>query len=136
MKRLVLVFALLVAACSGEPAPPLEISDVVVKKPLPGMHMSAGYFTMTNNSQQPIVITQVTSPQFGSVEMHESVVEDGVARMVGMDELALSPGATVEFAPGGKHLMLMRPGDDLSLVTLDFYAGDTVVLTINVASSE
>ena len=67
---------------------------------------------------------------------HEGVFEDGVARMVGMDELALSPGATVEFAPGGKHLMLMRPGDDLDLVTLEFFAGDTVVLTVNVASSE
>ena len=71
-------------------------------------------------------------PQLGSVELHESVIEDGVARMVALDELALQPGATVQFAPGGKHLMLMRPGDDLVSVTLEFHAGDTVVLRVSV----
>jgi copper(I)-binding protein len=132
MKYLFLLLALCVAACSGEAEPPLAISDVVVKKPMPGMRMSAGYFTLTNNSQEPIVITHVTSPQFGSVELHESVIEDGVARMVALDELALQPGTTAEFAPGGKHLMLMRPGDDLATVTLEFHAGDTVVLRVSV----
>lgn len=132
MRSLFIFLALCVTACSGEAQPPLAISDVVVKKPMPGMPMSAGYFTLTNNSQQSIVITQVTSPQFGSVELHESVIEDGVARMVALDELALQPGATVQFAPGGKHLMLMRPGDDLVSVTLEFHAGDTVVLRVSV----
>ncbi len=135
MKYLVLFVALIVAACSSEPGPPLSISDVIVKRPMPGMHMSAGYFTLTNNSQEAIVITGVRSPQFGSVEMHESVVEDGVARMVELDDLALPPGATVEFIPGGKHLMLMRPAEDLDQVTLEFFAGDTVVLSVNVSST-
>lgn len=135
MKYLFLVLALCVAACSGETEPPLTISDVVVKKPMPGMRMSAGYFTLTNNSRQPILITHVTSPQFGSVEMHESVIEDGVARMVGLDQLALQPGATVEFVPGGKHLMLMRPADDLTSVILEFHAGDTIVLRVDTTPS-
>ena len=135
MRYLFLVLALCIAACSGETEPPLAISDVVVKKPMPGMRMSAGYFKLTNNSRQPIVITHVTSPQFESVEMHESVIEDGVARMVGLDQLDLEPGATVEFVPGGKHLMLMRPADDLASVTLEFYAGDTVMLRVNTTPS-
>ena len=32
---------------------------------------------------------------------------------------------------GGKHLMLMRPADDSDVVTLDFYAGKAIVLTVN-----
>ena len=135
MKYLCVFLALCIAACSSEPQPPLAIADVVVKKPIPGMGMGAGYFALTNNAQQSVVITRVTSPQFGSIEMHESVIEDGVARMIEFNDLTLQPGATVEFAPGGKHLMLMQPADDLSSVTLEFHSGDTVVLSVNVASS-
>ncbi|MEJ2128078.1 MAG: copper chaperone PCu(A)C [Woeseiaceae bacterium] len=135
MKRFALLLALLAAACSNE-SPPLTITDVVIKKPLPGMHMSAGYFTMTNNSSTTIIITSVSSPQFGAVDMHETVIEDDVARMVGIDELELEPRASIEFAPGGKHLMLMRPVGELSQVTLQFYSGDLEILSVNVTVSE
>lgn len=135
MKRFALLLVLLVGACSSD-MPPLTISDVVVKKPMPGMMMSAGYFSLSNNTSEPVVITQVTSPQFGAVEMHESVVEDGIARMIKLGDLTVAPESTVDFVPGGKHLMLMRPGENLDNVTLEFYAGDAVILSVNVAASE
>lgn len=135
MKRFALLLVLLVGACSSD-MPPLTISDVVVKKPMPGMMMSAGYFSLSNNTSEPVVITQVTSPQFDAVEMHESVVEDGIARMIKLADLTVAPESTIDFAPGGKHLMLMRPGENLDNVTLEFYAGDAVILSVNVAASE
>ena len=135
MRRFALLLVLLVGACSSD-TPPLTISDVVVKKPVPGMMMSAGYFSLSNNTSEPVVITHVTSQQFGAVEMHESVVEDGIARMIKLGDLTVAPESTVDFVPGGKHLMLMRPGENLDNVTLEFYAGDAVVLSVNVAASE
>jgi copper(I)-binding protein len=135
MKRLALLLVLLVGACSTD-APSLTISDVVIKKPMPGMMMSAGYFSLNNNTSEPIVITHVRSPQFGSVEMHESVVEDGIARMIKLGELTLPPESEVDFVPGGKHLMLMRPDENLDSIMLEFYAGESVVLSVNVAASE
>jgi copper(I)-binding protein len=135
MKRLVLCLVLFIGACSSDTAP-LTISDVVIRKPVPGMQMSAGYFNMTNHTSETVVITTVTSPQFDSVEMHETVIEDSVARMRGLGDLVLAPGSSVEFQPGGKHLMLMRPIEDLTSVTLDFHAGDDVVLSINVAVTD
>jgi copper(I)-binding protein len=124
-------FALL-AACGGA-APPIVASDVVIRPPMPGMQMSAGYLTLQNNSSEDITIDRVTSPQFGQVEMHETVVEDGIAKMSALGPLVLPAGATVAFKPGGKHLMLMRPGDNLDRVTLEFYSADTIVLSISVA---
>jgi copper(I)-binding protein len=56
--------------------------------------------------------------------------------MRGLGDLVLAPGSSVEFQPGGKHLMLMRPIEDLTSVTLDFHAGDDVVLSINVAVTD
>lgn len=123
--------ALIVLSCEGDTAP-LVASEVRVSKPLPGTHMAAGYFTLTNNSEQPIRITRVTSPQFGKVEMHETVVEDGIARMVGLGDLTIAANSSVTFAPGSKHLMLMQPAADLHSVTLDFHTADATVLTVSV----
>jgi copper(I)-binding protein len=130
-----LLLALLGCACSQESAP-LVATDVVVSKPKPGMSMTAGYLTLSNNASQPIVITQVASPQFESVELHESVIEDGVARMYPLGDVTILAKSSVVFQPGGKHLMLMRPVGEFDTVSLDFYAGEAVVLTVNVALSD
>jgi len=130
-----LLLALLGCACSQESAP-LVATDVVVSKPKPGMSMTAGYLTLSNNALQPIVITQVASPQFESVELHESVIEDGVARMYPLGDVTILAKSSVVFQPGGKHLMLMRPVGEFDTVSLDFYAGEAVVLTVNVALSD
>jgi len=130
-----LLLALLGCACTQESAP-LVATDVVVSKPKPGMSMTAGYLTLSNNALQPIVITQVASPQFESVELHESVIEDGVARMYPLGDVTILAKSSVVFQPGGKHLMLMRPVGEFDTVSLDFYAGEAVVLTVNVALSD
>jgi len=96
------------AACSGGDAPPVVVANVEVTPPRPGAGMSAGYLDITNNSREPLVITHVTSPEFGKVELHETTVEDGVARMRPLDSLVVPPGETVVLERGGKHLMLFR----------------------------
>ena len=103
MKRIipVLILALLGCACSQGSAP-LVASDVVVSKPIPGMSMAAGYLTLSNNASQPIIITQVTSPQFESVEMHESVIEDGMARMYPLGDLMVL-AKSVRRVPAGRQ---------------------------------
>ena len=131
----ILSLALLVGACSGETVP-LTVTDVAVARPKPGMRMTAGYFTLTNHTSESLLITEVTSPQFESVQMHESVIEDGMARMYELGDLTLLPNKSVEFRPGGKHLMLMRPVEELDMVTLEFHSGDAILLTINTAVTE
>ena len=92
--------------------------------------MSAGYLALSNNSDDVINITSVTSPQFSSVEMHESVVEDGVAKMRRIPSLLISAKATVRFNRGGKHLMLMHRKQQTDLITLNFYDGATLILNV------
>ncbi len=135
--RVALLFVVvgLLAACSVEKTP-LVATDVDISRPIPGMQMTAAYFTLTNNTTQPIKITRVTSPEFESVEMHESVLEDGMTRMYALGDLTILAGAIVNFEPGGKHLMLMRPITDVDTVTLEFYAGKAIVLTVAVPYKE
>ena len=126
---LTILLALLATACTEAKAP-LTASNIVVTQPVPGMAMSAGYFDLSNNSRQSISITHVTSPEFASVEMHETVIKNLVARMIALGTLTLQAGETVSFEPGGKHLMLMRPADEISSVTLQFFDGESVLLSV------
>ena len=126
--RLVLL-CLLLQAC-GQSGPPLVARDIVILEPLPGRQMSAGYLALTNNTDTDILITRVDSPEFARVEIHESTVEDGIARMRRLPELLIPANASVTLEQGGKHLMLMRPIDRPTAVTLSFYSDDTLLLSV------
>lgn len=95
--------------------------------------VSAGYMTLINDSDEVVSITSVASPQFDSVEMHETIIEDGIARMRPIEALVIAPGSTVKFERGGKHLMLMQPSESIDTVTLNFYSGDLLVLSVSSA---
>lgn len=104
------------AACGG-----VQIEDGWVRAAPPGAGMMAGYLRFTNRSAAEQVIRGVSSPQFGGVEMHETLHEGGMMQMRALAPLRLPAGGTVAFEPGGKHLMLMQPAGALR-------TGDTVSL--------
>ena len=97
------------AACGGPGGPPLEISDVDVFAPLPGSTMSAAYMTLANNTAEIIVVQDVSSPDFASVELHETRIDNGISRMHRVDRLEIPPRSSVALEEGGIHLMLMKP---------------------------
>jgi len=129
------IFAILIAgfslgACSDDSLPPLVASNIEITEPMPGRKMSAGYFALTNNTDSVITISSVVSPEFASVEVHESLLENGVARMRSIPELSIPAKSTVTLERGGKHLMLMRPAGTASQITLNFMSGDTILLGV------
>ena len=135
MRTVPILLLVFLGACSANLQPALVASNVTITRPMPGMTMSAGYLTLTNNSKETITITRVSSPSYASVELHESVVEEGVARMRPLQKIEMPAGTSTILEPGGKHLMLMRPrastdkasADSLSL---QFYDGPTLLLTV------
>lgn len=128
---------LLAAGCGSEPAgPPLVAADVSVLEPMAGMDMTAGYFVLENRGDETIRITSVTSPQFGRVEMHETVVENDIARMRRLAEIVIAPGERVTFEPGGMHLMLFEPRRPLDSVTLDFSDDGELLLSVDTVAAE
>ena len=131
MIRLLLLLLAVMAACTSEPQPPLVASDVVVTRPLPGMKMSAAYLSLANNSDQAIRISRVASAQYESVQLHETRIEDGVARMRAIPVLEIAAGETVTLQRGGKHLMLMRPTGSSDTVSIQFLDGDDLLLTVD-----
>jgi copper(I)-binding protein len=129
MRFAMLLICSLLVAC-GAPQPPLVASDVEITRPMPGRHMSAGYLVLHNNTDEPIRITGVTSPQFGVVEIHETRIEDGISRMRQLGELVVPARGSVRLERGGKHLMLMRAGDLGDAVSLQLMSDATPLLSI------
>jgi copper(I)-binding protein len=98
---------------------------------MPGKTMRAAYLALTNNTDEAIRITRVTSDVFAAVELHETTVRDGVARMRALPQLDIPAGETILLERGGKHLMLMRPEGTAQNMTLQFFDGDSLLLEVS-----
>lgn len=131
MIRVTLCGVLIAAAlgCTQEPSPTVAISAVVVFAPLPGSGMSAAYFKIDNGTAQEVVINQFESPQFARIELHETRISEGVARMRELPALVVPAHSTATLTEGGKHLMLMQPRVDLR-------PGQAVTITLRDATGE
>ena len=127
----VLLACISLGACSDNTKTPLVATDIEIIEPMPGKKMSAGYLTLINNTDTAITISSVASPEFELVEIHESLLEDGVAKMRRIPELLIPADSALSLERGGKHLMLMRPTGTAKQVNLNFYSGDTILLGIH-----
>jgi copper(I)-binding protein len=61
--------------------------------------------------------------------LHEAVYEDGAARMRHRARIVVPAGGELVLAPGGLHLMLMKPRVALAVdeqVRLEFACGDAL----------
>ena len=70
-----------------------------------------------NRSNAAITIHGARSPQFDRVEMHESLMEDGVMKMRPIGDLVVDAGDSVVFEQGGRHFMLMGANSDVAVGT-------------------
>ncbi len=87
----------------------LQISDAWIKHLPPTVPVRAGYMTIHNSGDSAQRIVGADSESFGSVEIHESLMQDGMMRMERREVLVIEAGATLRLEPGGLHLMLMMP---------------------------
>ena len=86
-----------------------QVKDGWVRMPPSKMPMLAGFGRIVNRCAMPLTIVAARSPSFGSVELHETRLVDGVNRMRPVPTLRIPPDGAVQLKPGGLHLMLMRP---------------------------
>jgi len=68
---------------------------------------SAGYFTLTNQSEKDISIKSIATEVSNKAELHDMTMVNGAMGMVHMPNFTIKAKETVEFMPAGKHLMLL-----------------------------
>jgi len=100
----VLVALLLALSGCGRDASP-NITDAWIRSAPPGAPM-AGYLDLHNPGDRTLRCDGASSEAFDSVELHRSVVEDGMSRMLHGQIAELAAGGRLRFEPGGYHLML------------------------------
>jgi copper(I)-binding protein len=90
---------------SGEST--LELENAWVRVLPPTQSNTAAYVTVRNTGPAAVRITGASAGLAGRVELHDSVAVEGMQRMQQQPFVDVPPGAQVEFAPGGLHLMLL-----------------------------
>ena len=129
MATALLALASLVSPAS-QPLPDVQAMGAWIRW-LPADLPAAGYMTLTNTGAVPAVFVGAGSPDFGQITLHRTRTVQGVKGMVPVDSVTVAPGASVDFAAQGYHLMLMQsrravhPGDRV-LVTLRFANGGSI----------
>ena len=85
--------------------------------PIGGMDTSAAYMSITNISSENISIIKISCPNIKIAYLHDVKVDskNGMISMKKMDFLLITPGETVDFKPGGKHIMIVGLKLPLSL---------------------
>ncbi len=85
--------------------------------------MTAGYMVLQNKTSRPQVLVAARSSGFETVTIHRTVAKEGMTGMEHSPQIELLPNASLPFAPGGYHLMLLNPKRTL-------HAGDRVEITL------
>lgn len=121
--------ALLALSAAPVFASPLTFDDVWIREAPPAADVQAAYMTIKNPSNMMLRIIGVSSEDFDSGELHHMATVDGKMTMRTMPNVDIAPTRTVSFAPGGDHIMLLKPHRKLK-------AGDKVKLHLKLSNGE
>lgn len=141
--------ALLLAGCSlSIPAVAHDFTagDLHIQHPWsralpPVAPTGAAYMVIENRGEDSDRLTGAHTPIAAHAELHEHVHRDDVMKMQEVDGVEIAPGSSVEFAPGGYHVMLFglkKPLDAGTAypLTLVFERTGEVEVTVNVQQDQ
>lgn len=105
------------------------IHNAWINEAPPNAHVNAGYFEIENHQQHAITLVQVSSEEYERIDIHRSVVSDGVAKMVLQKSVIIAANTALTFVPGDYHLMLHHPRKQ-------FRAGQQIQLSLMFANGK
>ena len=102
-----LILASPLAGC--ERAAGFTVADAQFQPPFGGSGVGVGYFAIRSKKADRIV--KVSSTAAKTVEIHEMTMAGQVMSMPRRESVDLPAGKTIEFKPGGLHLMVFSPAE-------------------------
>jgi copper(I)-binding protein len=87
----------------------VTVTGAWIREPAEGQTVSAAYGVIANNGDEDITLVGASAPIEGTVEIHETIMEDdGTMSMQERTEGFLIPvGGENVLEPGGSHVMIM-----------------------------
>jgi len=97
----------------------------------PGVKMTAGYFLIDNKMNSDVTLIEASSSGFKTVEIHNTVKQGDIMKMIKQDSVIVKANSKLEFKPMSYHLMLIEPEkkfkkDDEVDITFKFLDGSSV----------
>ena len=89
------------------PATTVQVQHCWIRN-IPTPAPSAGYFEVLNSGTEPVQLLEAQSERYGDVMLHQTVTEDGLAKMRMADKIDIPAGGQLDFVPGGYHAMLEK----------------------------
>ena len=135
------VAAILFGAAVLAPALATAAGGVSIEKPwmrfIIKARPAAGYFTLKNDGDSTVELTGASSPACGMVMLHQTKSKGGVDKMMMVSSVKVPAHGSLSFAPGGYHLMCMKPNASMKLgasvpVVLKFADGKTITASFPV----
>jgi len=115
------------------------VTDATVREMLPGRSMTAGYFSISNQTDVAAELISASSPQFGSIELHQHSHKDGMMKMEQVQSVLVAAGEQVHFQPGGLHLMMFDAKTSITIgqqipLRLTFKDGQSIEVQASVSA--
>ena len=108
MSRLALILLLMFSPIASAE---LDVRDPWIKNLPASVPVRAGYMTIHNPQSKAVSIVSLRSDAFASIEIHQTIEQDGMMRMEQVPSLKIEPNSSLQLAPGGLHLMMMNPSE-------------------------
>ena len=106
-----------------------NINNAWIAEAPPVSKVMAAYMVIKNPGTEALQILDAESTDFGKIEFHRTVHENGMARMNRQPSLVVPANGELTLEPGGYHMMLFRPARTLR-------AGDTSKLNFTLKNGE
>lgn len=121
---------LLLATTTTIFASSLSVENAYVRATPPTLPNSAAFLTVKNTSDKNIAIISAKSDASNVAELHTHDMKNGVMSMYQVPQVDIKANSTVEFKPGGYHVML------LGLKQKPLKEGQNVNITLNLSNGE
>jgi copper(I)-binding protein len=132
------LFLLLCSIVTGALYAEVTITNATVRLLPPGVPNTAAYFSVQNSSDTDQILIGASADFATKAEIHNHILVDDMMRMQQQSEVVIKPGETVQFAPGGLHIMLFGLKEPLLegqsvAISLQTQDGESIIITANVA---
>ncbi len=124
-----LVVVLLLVLSRSVWAEGVMVASPWIREAPPNAPALGGFMVIHNQGDSVRRLVAAESPTFAEVQLHRTVMADGMAKMIHQPTIEIPAHGSQTFAPGGYHLMLMHPKMPLK-------AGDRVDITLRFEDGE
>jgi copper(I)-binding protein len=132
------LFVLLCSLVTGVIYAEVIVTDATVRLLPPSVPNTAAYFSIQNSSDTTKILIGASAAFATKAEIHNHIMVNDMMRMEQQSEVVINPGQSVQFAPGGLHIMLFGLKQPLSegesvAISLQTKDGESIIISAKVA---